>query len=478
MSTVAGTGTPGYSGDGGLATSATLTGPTGIAVDSGDNLYICDRDNGVVRRVTSSGLITTIAGTFGVPRPATGDGALASKAQLDPWRVAVDASGYVYVSDLSNDRIRKLTPKIVTAASIQATGGNNQTGTPSGSLKSPLTVTVLDATGAGVPGVVVNFSVNPADIVTLQPATAITLNDGTASTTVILGVTAGTATITATAQGVTGTATFTLTITAPVSSTAPVISNNGVVSAGLSVPAVNALSPNAIVSIFGSNFAPLGTAKQVSAGDLVNGALPTSFAGVCVQVGGQPAPILAVFPTQINMQVPAASLGNSTVEVTTGCGTASSQTSNAAAVTIQSAAPEFFYFLNNANGHNPIAAINAVTHAYIGSPGLISSVTFVPAKSGDILTLFATGFGATNPSFAAGQLPTTAGVVTASVTVSIGGITVDAADILYAGVVGGDAGLYQLNVQIPAGVPTGDEPVIVTIGGVASPSNAYITVSQ
>ena len=154
------------------------------------------------------------------------------------------------------------------------------------------------------------------------------------------------------------------------------------------------------------------------------------------------------------------------------------QTSNAQAVTIQAAAPEFFYFLTNSDGHNPIAATNALTYAYIGTPGLISGVTFTPAKPGDILTLYATGFGATNPAVAPGELPAAAATITAPFTLTIGGVTVPADAVPYAGVVPGIAGLYQLNVIVPDTVPDGNQNVVVTIGGVSSPPNAYITIAR
>ena len=477
ISTIAGTGLPGYSGDGGLATSAMLSGPTGVAVDSAGNVYICDRDNGFLRRVTAGGLITTIAGT-GTSNPASGDGGLATLAQLDPWRVAVDAAGNVYVSDATNDLIRMLTPKAVAAVSIKVFTGNNQTGTAGAALKTPLKVQVLDATGAGVPGVLVTFAISPSGAATISPSPSITLNDGTATANVTLGNTAGPVTITASAPGVTGAATFTLTVTTPVSANAPQISSGGVVSAGLSVPAVKTLSANAIATVYGVNFAPAGTARQLSTADLVNGKVPTLLAGVCVIVGGQRAPIFAVYPNQINFQVPALPPLNATVQVTTNCDGLNSQTSNAEPVAIQAASPEFFYFVTNADGHNPIAAINAVTGAYIGSAGLLPGGSFTPAKPGDVLTLFATGFGATNPSLGPGELPTAAASVTAPVTLTIGGVAIPSANIIYTGVVGGNAGLYQVNVIVPDNVPTGDQPVVITIGGVASPAKAYLTFAN
>ena len=108
ISTVAGTGTAGFGGDGGAATAAMLDDPLGVALDGAGNLYIADRDNHRIRRVDASGTISTIAGTgtigFG------GDGGPATAAQLSsPGSVAVDgASRYIYVSDAGNHRIRRI----------------------------------------------------------------------------------------------------------------------------------------------------------------------------------------------------------------------------------------------------------------------------------------------------------------------------------------------------------------------------------
>ena len=107
MSTYAGNGTAGYSGDGGTATSAKLNIPTGIGLDAAGNLYIADSYNNAVRKVSKSGIITTIAGngTAGF----SGDGAMATAAQLNaPQDVAVDASGNIYITDWFNRRIRKV----------------------------------------------------------------------------------------------------------------------------------------------------------------------------------------------------------------------------------------------------------------------------------------------------------------------------------------------------------------------------------
>src|SRR5208283_2428868 len=107
ITTVAGNGTYGYSGDGGAATSAEMRYPYGVAVDASGNLYIVDRYNYRIRKVSASGTILTAAGsgTYG----STGDGGAATAAQLaNPYGVAVDASGALYIADSANARIRKV----------------------------------------------------------------------------------------------------------------------------------------------------------------------------------------------------------------------------------------------------------------------------------------------------------------------------------------------------------------------------------
>jgi len=109
ITTVAGTGEQGYAGDGGPATAAILDSPQGVAVDSNNNIYVADTQNNVIREVTAStGDISTIAGT-GVAG-YSGDGSTATSAILDyPTAVAVDSNGNVYIADTNNHRIREIT---------------------------------------------------------------------------------------------------------------------------------------------------------------------------------------------------------------------------------------------------------------------------------------------------------------------------------------------------------------------------------
>ena len=105
--TVAGTGTQGFSGDGASATSANLNFPSGVAVDNSDILFIADSSNNRIRRVDSSGNISTVAGT-GV-NGFSGDGGPATSAKLkNPFGVALDGSGNLLIADTGNNRIRKV----------------------------------------------------------------------------------------------------------------------------------------------------------------------------------------------------------------------------------------------------------------------------------------------------------------------------------------------------------------------------------
>ncbi|EDN72014.1 NHL repeat protein [Beggiatoa sp. SS] len=123
ISTVAGDSSVGVAGDGGPATAAQLSYPTGIDIDTAGNLYIADSSNHRIRKVDTTGNITTIAGD-GTPGFA-GDGKIATAAQLNaPTQVMVDSTGQVYIADTSNHRIRKVsTDNIITTMAGDGNGG-------------------------------------------------------------------------------------------------------------------------------------------------------------------------------------------------------------------------------------------------------------------------------------------------------------------------------------------------------------------
>ncbi|HJT87810.1 MAG TPA: hypothetical protein VJ732_08135, partial [Bryobacteraceae bacterium] len=111
------------------------------------------------------------------------------------------------------------------------------------------------------------------------------------------------------------------------SSLAPAISAGGLVGAGLSSPSVQQISPDGLISIFGQNFAPEGTARAVTPADLENGALPSNLACTCVAVNQHLAPVLFVSPEQINIQAPAIISGNATAQVIANCSAAAQSAS-------------------------------------------------------------------------------------------------------------------------------------------------------
>lgn len=150
ISTIAGTGTFGWSGDGGPAMSAQLGNPMDVAVDAAGNIYIADTNNYRVRKVDAvSGVITTVAGTSS-NCTAAGDGGLATAAQLcDPIGIDVDANGNLYIADTDTNRIRKVNPSgIITTIAGNGSHGFSGDGGPATAamLAQPFDVT-HDAAG-------------------------------------------------------------------------------------------------------------------------------------------------------------------------------------------------------------------------------------------------------------------------------------------------------------------------------------------
>lgn len=149
ITTIAGDGNPGYTGDGGLANQATLILPASVAIDGAGNLYIADSGNNAIRKVTlSTGIITTVAGN-GTPGSA-GDGGPATAANLNnPQGITVDAAGNLYIADTNNNKIRKVsTSGIISTVAGNGTASNIGDGglATAAGLSSPFAV-AFDAAG-------------------------------------------------------------------------------------------------------------------------------------------------------------------------------------------------------------------------------------------------------------------------------------------------------------------------------------------
>ena len=203
------------------------------------------------------------------------------------------------------------------------------------------------------------------------------------------------------------------------------------------------LASGAWISIFGTNLSASTYTWQTS--DFVNGLLPTSLQGVSVAINGVAAYVAYISPTQINLLAPDdATIGTVQVQVT-----AARQNSSTFSTPKTLFAPAFFTLAGGAY----VAALHA-------DYSLVDAAN--PAKAGETILLYGTGFGPTTQA--------TPAPLTNPVQIKIGGI---AATVAFAGLAG--PGLYQFNVTVPS-LPTGDAPVLATIGGVTTQTGVSVTI--
>jgi uncharacterized protein (TIGR03437 family) len=260
----------------------------------------------------------------------------------------------------------------------------------------------------------------------------------------------------------THTYTNTYTLTPAPGGTAPQIAAGQVVNgASFAAP----ISPGSWVQIKGSNLAAITDTWSNAVGG--NGSLPTSLDNVNVTIGGQMAYVEFVSPGQVNVLAPPnIGTGPLAVTVMTPAGT-----SAAATVTSQTASPAFFLWPGG------YAVATRPDFSLAVKNGTFAGTTTVPAKPGDTIILWGTGFGPTNPTAPAG-FATPSGTLynTASpVTVTVGTAN---ATVLSAVLAPGSAGLYQVAIQLPASLANGDYPIVATVNGAASPNSTLLTIQQ
>ncbi len=226
---------------------------------------------------------------------------------------------------------------------------------------------------------------------------------------------------------------------------------------------VNTIQPGEWLSMFGTNLAAYSAVRI--------GSFPTSLGGASVTVDGKPAYLIYASPTQLNVQAPDDTVtGPVSVVVTTSGGSASST------VSLSAFAPSFS-LLDTKHVAGIILRSNGSgtqvggTYDILGPTGNSLGYPTVAAKAGDTVELFAVGLGPTNPFVPSGQRFSGAAPTTSSVGISIGGIN---ALPSFAGL--SSAGLYQINLVIPAGLGTGDLPLIATVAGARTQTGVVISL--
>ena len=517
ITTVAGTGILGSSGDGGAATAARLFSPTDVAVDWAGNLFIADEDGHRIRKVDTAGVITTVAGT-GI-QGSSGDGGAATAARLNaPEGVALDALGNLYIADTSNNRIRKVVGAGPPAPAAPVARPREQE--PAVHARTFELAFVLRQDDAPAAQEVVlyaengdvDFRAQPAQRwIAVAPASGSLEEDEEAVVTVTadpaglrVGRREGLVYVRS-GERVTARVRIALTVQP---AAGPAVSRHGVVNAAalsafgeqeLFGPRLLPAAPGSLVVVRGVNF----TEGESFAAESFP--LPASLGGVSVQFDGLAARLFAVGPQRIEAQLPSL-LGREALEAG---GTA------LATVVVETAEggsyPRRFLvgthgpgiFTMSGGGTGQAAAVLAGTTVLAAPPGFSGDIrlaqpgetvniytTSRPARAGDVLEIYATGLGPVEPPLADGMnscLPAGgcradgSNVVLRHTTerprVSIGGVAIAADGVLFSGLAPTLAAVDMVVVEVPAGIaPSDAAEVLIAIGGRESQAGVTIAV--
>jgi len=477
ITTFAGTGVAGFLGDGGQATAARIYNPSQIVMDQAGNLLFVDISNFRIRKITPAGVISTVAGTGRCP-VLSGDNGPANSADSCPGWLAVGPDGSVYFTDdgdlryFGYSRIRKVAPNgvITTVAGGGTVGFSGDGGPATAALFRGISGVAVDSGGNIFISDSANSRIRKVD------------TSGTVNTY------AGTGTNGASGDG--GPA-----IKAQVSQPCGMVfdSENNLLFADRLNVKIRKISPppipairtgNAVLTSFLGNAgfssntyveiygANFATTSRLWSGTDFNGAnAPTSLDGVSVTVNGKPAFVYYISPSQININTPEdTAVGPVAVQVRTPLGL-----SNSVSVTRSRISPTLqsvSQFL--IGGRQYVVALTPDFSRYIGRPGMIQGVNFGPARPGDTVSIYALGCGPTSPPTQAGVIAAQGASLSLPYQIKIGGVP---ATVTFAGAVGASIGLYQFNVVIPQ-VDSGDQPIELTIDGISNSQNLYTVIGQ
>ena len=233
-----------------------------------------------------------------------------------------------------------------------------------------------------------------------------------------------------------------------------------------------AIAWNGLISILGGPFMSSPGTFSLYKSDLDNGKLPTAFGCVAVEVGGQRAPVFFVSKDQINAQVPLVDAGGPVdVQVVLNPGSANEVRSAAVKTQLNLRAPAFFTW----DGSSILGFNETNDNRNVGSASLPNAA---PARPGDVVVLYLTGCGLTDPVYQPGEYPDGEATIPAAVTLTIGEKAVAAGNILYPGASPVSPGIYELRVRLPQDLPDGDLPVVLGTGAVQTQPGAIIPVKR
>ena len=479
----------GSQGDGGSATKASLFYPSGIALDKAGNLYIADNLSNKVRKVTiSTGIITTVAGngnsTF------SGDGGQATAAGMSsPLGVKFDSLGNMYIAE--GNRIRKVdTSGIITTIAGQPGNGTNYGSTGDGgpainaTLFGPLDI-VIDGSGnifiadnqnlrvrkIDTNGIITNYAGKFGPVST-------PVGDGGPATNAYLGNplgllldSAGELFISETQQAirkVSAPGAFVCTNTAPVTITS--------IDSASAYGGYNYFASGSWLEIKGSNLADPSDPRlasgsgQWSSADFTGPNAPTNLDGISVSINGKPAYVWYVSPTQLNVQAPEDSATGNVAVTVTNCKATSSLSMFARRLLAPGLlAPSSF----NLGGKQYMVATFNSDSAYVLNTGAISGINSRPAKPGDLIIAYGIGFGDVTPSILPGVIAGQSNSLNNPITVAFGSTN---ATLSYAGLAGNFVGLYEFYITVPSALANGDYQINVTQNGITVPQTMYLTV--
>jgi len=403
-----------YNFDGPDATQSEVNNPQAIAADAVGNVYVADTNNHRIRKITPSGVITTIAGT-GIAG-FSGDGGPAVNAKVNnPKGIAVDTDGNVYIADTFNNRIRVITldGNIVTIAGAGAAGDTGDGG-------PALQARMFFPTGIAIDA---NKNLYVCD----------NQNNRVRKLTYI--------------------------------KQSPAISDGGVVSAS-AFGGFKSIAPGSWVEIYGKNLSV--AARGWTDADFKGVNAPTSLSGTKVTIGGQAAFIDYVSNGQINAQASSNTpTGAQSLVVTTADGSSAAYPVTVAATQPGILAPPAFTI----NGKQYAAAVFPDGVTFVLPTGAIPGVPSRPARAGEIVIFYGVGFGNVTPNIPAGQVVQSDNRLTSPVQFTING---SQATALFSGLAANSVGLYQFNVLVPSGAANAAAAVSFTLGGTAGTQSLFI----